>query len=388
MKIYLDHNAATPLEPAVFEAMRPYLVEKFGNPSSIHWAGREVKGPIELARGQVAKLLGCSPKELIFTSGGTEANSTVLRSVCGRGSEKGRHIIVSSVEHSSILDGCKALAGEGVDVTYLPVDREGRLAPEVVRSAIREDTLLVAVMHVNNEIGTIHPVESIGEIAGARDVWFHCDGVQAAGKLSLDLRRLKVDSYSISAHKFGGPKGIGAIYVRRGKSIAPLIFGEQENELRGGTPNVANIVGFGKAAELALAGLPTRIETARELGGDLLDELFRRIPSARLNGPKDDGRLPGTVNVSFPGVEGEAILINLDLLGIAVSTGSACSAGSVEPSHVLKAMGLPDEESRSAVRISLGPSNTRQEIDALLEALPPIIEKLMNLSNKGRKAAA
>ncbi|MBI2889182.1 MAG: cysteine desulfurase [Nitrospirae bacterium] len=380
MKIYFDHNAATPAHPEVAAAMQPFFGETFGNPSSIHGAGREAKGHVQIARRHVAELLGCSPREITFTSGGTEANSTAVLGAARERRERGRHIVVTRVEHSSILDPCKFLEGEGFEVTRLPVGPDGRLNPAHFQEAIRPDTILACVMNVNNETGNIYPIEPVAKIARERGVWSHCDAVQAVGKIPVDVRKLQVDSLSLSAHKFQGPKGIGALYVRRGLRLPPLVFGEQEDERRGGTENVAGIVGMGRAAQIAHRDHERHRSHTEALGHRLQVEILARIPGARLNGPDGEDRLYSTVNISFPKVEGEAILINLDLKGFAVSTGSACAAGSIQPSHVLLAMGRSEAEARSAVRLSLGPQNTRDEADALLGVLPGILEKLWALA--------
>jgi cysteine desulfurase len=379
-RVYLDNNATTPLAPEVFEAMKPYLLEDFGNASSIHWYGQRAKNAVEKARQQVAKLLNGRPSEVIFSSGGTESDNASIFGIVQAARAAAPHIITTGIEHHAVLNTAQALEKRGVSVTYVGVGASGVVDPEDVKRAIRPETVLISIMHANNEIGTIQPLEEIGGIAREHDVYFHTDAVQSVGKIPVDVEKLGVDLLSLSAHKFNGPKGVGATYIRRGTILKPLLYGgHHERDRRPGTENVPGIVGLGMAAELALAHLE---ETAQRVAG-LRDRLERgileRVPQVSVNG--DPGRrLPTTSNLCFDYVEGEGFVIAMDLRGIACSTGAACSSGSVEPSHVLAAIGRTPEQARSSIRLSLGRYNTGEDIDATLETLPAVVERLRSVS--------
>ncbi len=368
-RIYLDNAATTPLDPAVLQAMMPYLTELYGNPSSIHGTGQESQRALDRARKQTAAALGVRPQEIYFTSGGTESDNWAIRGAAFANREKGRHLITSAAEHHAVLHTFRWLEKQGFETTCLPVDRLGRVDPEEVRRAIRKDTILISVMAANNEIGTLQPVEEIGRIAREAGILFHTDAVQAVGAVPVDPEAWHADLLSLSAHKFHGPKGAGALYVRLGTRIEPLLFGgAQERGLRGGTENVAGIVGLGEAVEIAAAKLPERSEKVRALRDWLIRGVLERIPGAVLNGDPRN-RLPGNVHFSFPGLDGEALLLRLDLMGIACSGGSACTSGSPEPSHVLTAIGQGADLARSGLRITLGDRNTEEEIRETLDAL-------------------
>jgi len=379
-RIYFDHNATTPLAPEVLAAMLPYLTEEFGNASSIHAFGQNARGAVEQARSSVAALVGARAADIMFTSGGTESNNHAILGSVAAVPGKAKHVITSAIEHVAVLDPCRASAKNGVDLTVLPVDREGLVNPEDVRRAIRPETVLITMMLANNEIGTIEPIEEIGKIAAEKGIVFHTDAVQAAGKIPIDVEKLGVDLLSISAHKFCGPKGVGALYIRKGTQLGPLMYGgHSERDRRPGTEDVAAIAGMGKAAELALQGM--RTESARVLGlRDRLEQgLLDRVVHSWVNGARAL-RVPNTANLTFPFIEGEAMVIALDLKGIACSTGAACSSGAVEPSHVLMALGLAPEDARATLRLSLGHQTTEEEIDFALETIPPVIERLRQLS--------
>jgi cysteine desulfurase len=374
-RIYADHNATTPLAPEVLDAMLPYLREHFGNASSVHIFGRECRAAIDDARVRMAGLLGAQESEIIFTGGGTEADNTAVFGVARAARPRGRHIIASSIEHHAVLHACQYLEKTGeCDVTYLPVNRDCLVDPGDLRKAIRQDTVLVSVMSANNETGTIQPVKELAGIARERGVPFHTDAVQSFGKIPVNVNDWGVDLLSISAHKFYGPKGVGALYIRRGVKIDPLLFGgSHENDRRAGTENVAGIVGLAKAAELAVAKMPE--EQCRLFG--LCEKLAAgiQLPGVHRNGhPKQ--RIGNTINFSFEGCEHEGLLLGLDLEGVAVSSGSACAVGSLEPSHVLKAMGLPHELARAAVRFSFGRNNTAADVGYILEAVARVVERL------------
>ena len=386
-RIYLDHNATTPIRPEVLVAMMPFLTGEYGNASSIHALGQNARGAVEQARVQVAKLVGAHETEIMFTSGGTESDNYAILGAAGAFAGKTKHVITSAIEHVAALDPCKALAKQGVDVTFLPVDRDGAVNPEDVRRAIRPDTTLITIMLANNETGTIEPVEEIGRIAAEKGIAFHTDAVQAAGKIPIDVEKLDVDLLSISAHKFCGPKGVGALYIRKGTSVAPLLYGgHSERDRRPGTEDVAAIAGMGKAAELALAGMSADSARVRTLRDRLEQGLLARIPNAWVNGARAP-RVPNTANLTFPFIEGESIVIALDLKGIACSTGAACSSGAVEPSHVLLALGLAPADARATLRLSLGHQTTEDEIDSALATIPPVIERLRELSPTYKKPA-
>lgn len=379
-RIYFDHNATTPVPEEVFEAMVPFLKEQWGNPSSIHWAGRGTRKAVEDAREKVCALLNCTNTELIFTSSGTEGDNHAIKGLAYARRDKGNHIITTSVEHPAVLNTCKHLQKEGFEVTYLGVDKDGLISLDELQSAITPKTILISVMFANNETGVLFPLKEIGEIAKAKGIAFHTDAVQAAGKARIDVKDMNCDLLTISGHKLYGPKGIGALFVKRGVRLVPLIHGgHHERNRRGGTENVAGIVGMGKAAEIALRDMDKEIEHLGSLRDRLEKGMAERVPHIKVNGHAEK-RLPNTSNISFEFVEGESLLLNLDMKGIAASSGSACTSGSLEPSHVLIAMGLSHELSHGSVRFSLGKSNTAEEIDFLLETMPPIVERMRAMS--------
>lgn len=382
-RVYADYNATTPLDPQVLEAMLPYLREHFGNASSVHTFGREARAAIDDVRVRLAKLLGAQEGEIVFTGGGTEADNMALFGVVRARRKQGQHIITSSIEHHAILHGCQYLEKTGeCEVTYLPVSRECLVDPADLRQAIRPDSVLVSIMSANNETGTIQPVRELAAICRERGVTFHTDAVQSFGKQPVCVDDWGADLLSIAAHKFYGPKGVGALYVRRGTKLDPLLFGgSHENERRAGTENVAAIVGMGRAAELATARIEEEQSRLFELTEKLGESITQRIRSAHRNGHARQ-RIGNTINFSFEGCEEEGLLLGLDLEGVAVSSGSACAVGSLEPSHVLKAMGLPHELARSAVRFSFGKSSTAEDVDYILKALKRVVERLRAFSTK------
>jgi cysteine desulfurase len=386
-RIYFDHNATTPITPEVLAVMLPYLTEEYGNASSIHAYGQNAREAVEQARSSVATLVGARAADIMFTSGGTESNNHAILGAVAAAPGKAKHVITSAIEHVAVFDSCKALAKDGIDLTVLPVDRDGLANPENVRSAIRPETVLITLMLANNEIGTIEPIENIGKIAAEKGIVFHTDAVQAAGKIPIDVEKLGVDLLSISAHKFCGPKGVGALYIRKGTQLAPLMYGgHSERDRRPGTEDVAAIAGMGKAAELARLGMREQNERVRGLRDRLERGLLNRVPQSWANGARAP-RVPNTSNLTFPFIEGEAIVIALDLKGIACSTGAACSSGAVEPSHVLMALGLAPEDARATLRLSLGHQTTEEEIDFALETIPQVIERLRRLSPTYKKPA-
>lgn len=374
-QIYLDNNATTRVAPEVLEAMLPCYQNAYGNASSVHALGQEAKGLLDNARQQLAHLLNAEANEIVFTSGGTESDNLAIRGVAEASPRPKRHIITSRVEHHAVLHTCQALEKSGIDVTYLPVNDDGLVDPQDVRKAITPDTILISVMHSNNEIGTTQALKEIGQAAMEHDVYFHTDAVQAAGKLPLDVNDLNVDLLSVAGHKFHAPKGIGALYVRKGTRLRPLFFGgAHERNRRAGTENVPQIVGLGAAAELAENGLEDRARSIGELRDYFENEVCRRIPEVALNGSRTS-RISNTSNLRFEGADSESLVINLDLAGVACSTGSACASGSIEPSHVLLALGLPIEQAFSSVRFSLSRYTTRDEIEAVLEILPAVVSR-------------
>lgn len=388
MRIYLDHNATTPVDPRVADAVHEALRGCFGNASSIHAFGQAAKAALDDARSAVADLLGAQPNDVIFTGSGTEADNLAIRGVAEAALPAGRrHLIASAVEHEAVINTLKALSKRDWTSTLLPVGTAGVVDPADLEAAITDDTALVSVMHANNEIGTVQPVARLAEIAHGHGALFHTDAVQTAGKLPIDVTGLGVDLLSISAHKFNGPKGVGALWIRRGmRLVAPTTGGRQERNRRAGTENVPAIVGLGVAAGLAarkLAHEGTRLSALRDR---LEAALLHRIPDTTVNG--DGARVPNTTNISFHGVEAEALLIALDLEGIAVSTGSACSSGTLEPSHVLRAMGLTPRRAQSSIRFSLGLGNTDDEVQRVVDVLPPLVDKLRALSRTGARAHA
>ena len=384
--IYFDNNATTPLAPEAYEAMRPYLTEYYGNPSSIHSFGSQVSRKIEEARGQVAALVGAAdPVEIIFTSCGTEGDNAAIRAILEARPDK-RHIVTSQVEHPAVLETCRHLEKKGYRVTRLGVDGEGLLDLDELRDALTEDTALVSIMYANNETGVIFPIDAIGETVKSRAIPLHVDAVQAAGKIPLNMKKSPVDLLTISGHKFHGPKGVGALYVKKDIPFRPFILGgHQERSRRGGTENVAGIIGMGKAAELALKGIHDERKQVGELRDHLESSLLEACPGCRVNGHREK-RLANTLNVSFELLEGEAILVLLDEYGICASTGSACTAGSTEPSHVLRAMGVPPAWIQGAVRFSLSRYNKDEEVRFVTEKVPLVIERLRGLSALGKIA--
>jgi cysteine desulfurase len=379
-RIYLDHAATTPTHPEVVKAMLPYFTDAFGNPSSIYSYGLEAKGAIEEARTKVAELIGARSEEIIFTSGGTEADNFALKGVAYANEHKGNHIITTPIEHHAVMEACKFLERRGFMITYLSVDEYGLVNPQDVKKAITAKTILISVMHASNEVGTIEPISEIGKIAKEAGVYFHTDAVQAVGHIPVNVDELKVDLLSISAHKLYGPKGAGALYIRKGtRSVSLIHGGEQEKRRRAGTENVPAIVGLGKAMEIAGQTMNREVERLSYLRDKLIEGLVERIDNIRLNGhPRK--RLPNNVNVSVDFVEGESMLLNLDLEGICASTGSACSSSSLEPSHVLLALGLPAEQAHGSLRFTLGRENTEADVERVLEVLPRIVAGLRTMS--------
>lgn len=378
-RIYLDHAATTAVSKAVLDAMLPFFTECPGNASAVYATGREARKAVEEARKQAAAAIGAEPREILFTGGGSESDNQAVKGTAFALMGKGTHIITTAVEHPAVLNTCRWLEKQGFEVTYLMPDREGRIYPEQVRQAVRKDTVLISVMAANNEIGTIEPVTEIGQIAREKGIVFHIDAVQAVGAMPVDVNAWNADLLSLSAHKFNGPKGIGALYVRRGTRIDSLIHGgEQERGLRAGTENTAGIVGLGKAIEIAAVTLEENAEKTRRLRDRLTEGILSSVPDAFLNGPKE-GRLPNNCSVRFDRIDGEALLLRLDLAGIAGSAGSACTSGSQEISHVLKAVGLNDEEAKSSLRLTVGPENTEQEIDEAVAAVKDIVADLRRM---------
>ncbi|MBU0672097.1 MAG: cysteine desulfurase NifS [Candidatus Margulisbacteria bacterium] len=379
-RIYLDYAATTPVHPDVAAEMQPYFSEKFGNPSSIHSFGQEAKAAVERAREQVAGLIAAQPEEIVFTSGGTEANNFAVQGIALANEDRGNHIIVSKIEHHAVLEPARFLENHGFKVTFLPVDNDGLVHPEDVQKAITDKTILVSIMHANNEIGTIEPIEEISKITKEKGVYFHTDAVQTVGSIPVDVNKLGVDLLSTSAHKLYGPKGVGALYIRKGTRLEPFIRGGgQERHRRASTENVAGIVGFGKACELAKNELQSRIDHLIPLRDKLIKGIKDNIQDVVLNGHPSI-RLPKNVDITVKYVEGESMLLNLDIEGIAVSTGSACSSGALEPSHVLMATGISPELAHGSIRFTLGRLTTDEDIDRVLEVYPKIVEKLRKMS--------
>ena len=379
-RIYLDYAATTPTHPEVVKTMLPYFTDIFGNPSSIHTCGQEAKGAIDEARIKVAELIGAETEEIVFTSGGTEADNFALKGVAFANESKGNHIITSAIEHHAVIEAGGFLAKRGFSVTYLPVDKYGVVNPEDVKKAITSKTILISIMHANNEIGTIQPITEIGKIARDTGVYFHTDAVQTAGHIPVDVNLLGVDLLSMSAHKLYGPKGIGALYIRKGTRLIPFMHGgEQERGRRASTENIPGIVGFGRAAELARQGTNEEVEHLTYLRDKLIQGILENIGHTYLNG-HPARRLPNNINVSIEFVEGESMCLNLDLAGICASTGSACSSGSVDASHVLLALGLPHIRAHGSLRFSLGKWTSEEEIEHVLDVLPGIVAKLRAMS--------
>ena len=384
-KVYLDYSATTPVRDEVLKEMLPYFTEHFGNASSLYTIGLESKAAIDKAREQVANLIGASPKEIYFTGGGSEADNWVLESIANdmKSKGKGNHIITSRIEHHAVLHTCQFLEKNGYEVTYLDVEKDGTVTPEALEKAIRDDTVLISIMYINNEIGTIEPIRELAEVAHKHGILFHTDAVQAVGNTPIDVKAAGIDMLSMSSHKIYGPKGEGALYVRRGVRIPSFIHGgAQEMGKRAGTENLAGIVGFGKAAELAKQNLENHVRHCSELRDYLVQQIMEKIPDVYLNGPADMSRRhPGNANITFEYIEGESILLLLDSFGIAVSTGSACSSKSLEPSHVLSAIGVPDEMIHGTIRFTVGDFTTKEDIDYTVECLVKVVERLREISS-------
>lgn len=379
-RIYMDHSATTPVRPEAAEVVLEYMTNKYGNPSSVHYFGREAKAAIDKARGQVAALIKAQPEEIVFTSGGTEADNIAIQGVAKAYADKGKHIITSAIEHHAILNTCAALEKEGFNVTYLPVDEMGLISPAHVEKAITPETILISIMHANNEVGTIQAIADIGKIARKHGIIFHTDAVQSLSKVPVDVEELNVDLLSGSGHKIYAPKGIGFLFVRRGVKLKNIMFGGgQEWKKRAGTENLIGIVGLGVAAELAGQEMDSEVKRLIKLRDKLITGIEERIPHVKLNGHPQE-RVATNVNFCYEFIEGESLLLSLDLKGVAASSGSACSSGSLEPSHVLIAMGLSHEIAQGSVRMTLGKDNTEEDIDYVLEVLPPIVERLRAMS--------
>ena len=378
--IYMDNSATSPVKEEVFNAMIPYLKEEFGNPSTFYKLGRDAKKAVEEARANVAKLINAETKEIIFTSGGTESDNMAIKGVALKYEDKGKHIITTEIEHPAVLRTCEFLESRGYEVTYLPVDENGIISTEDLKNAIREDTILISVMHANNEIGTIQPIEEVGKIAKENGILFHCDAVQSVGKIPVDVKKANIDLLSISSHKIYGPKGVGAIFIRKGVKLELLIHGGgQENGLRSGTENVPGIVGFGKAAELAYEQLDENIAKLSQMRDALIEKILDRIPEAYLNGDREN-RLPNNANFRFAAIEGEGLILRLDAKGINGATGSACSSKSLKASYVLSALGLEDAEIHGSLRLSLGTENNLEDVDIVVDALEEVVAGLRRMS--------
>ncbi len=378
--IYLDNNATTKTDDEVLKAMFPYFSESYGNPSSIYKIGRENRRAVEEAREKVAEVLNCEPNEIYFTAGGSESDNTAIRGIAYSYKKKGNHIITSKIEHPAVLETCKQLEKEGFEVSYIGVDENGIVKLDELQSAIRPTTTLITIMFANNEIGTIEPIKEIGEIAKKNNIVFHTDAVQAVGSVRIDVQELNIDSLSLSGHKFYGPKGIGALYVKKGVQFQKFINGgHQERNKRAGTENVPGIVGLGKAIELAYQDLEEHNKKIKELRDYYVEQIEKRVPYIKVNGDREK-RLPGNSNISFRFIEGEGLLLNLDLKGICASSGSACTSGSLDPSHVLLAIGLPHEIAHGSLRISIGKYNTKEEIDYTIDSIVEIVARLREMS--------
>jgi cysteine desulfurase len=383
-RIYMDHSATTPVAPEVLAAMLPYFGEKFGNASSLHRSGREAKEALEDSREKVAALLGARAEEIIFTSGGTESENLALKGIARKNRKHGKHIITTQIEHPAILETCRALEKDGFEVTYLPVTGEGLVELSTLEASIRPDTILISVMHANNEVGTIQPLEEIGRLAAERDIYLHSDAVQSVGKIPVNVDDLGVDLLSLSAHKLYGPKGVGALYIRKGTKLESIIQGGgHERGLRSGTENISGIVGLARAAELAERDMPREAERLAGLRDRLAELVLGKVKDAWINGTMKK-RLPGNLNFGFRYVEGESLLLFLDSKGICVSTGSACSSHKLEPSHVLMSLGLKAEECHGSLRITLGMSNTMEEIEYVAGSIVEAVERFRGISALGR----
>ena len=378
---YMDYSATTYVKPEVLDAMMPFFTEKFGNPSSFYGISRETKMAVDNARAQVAKAINCDPNEVYFTGGGSEADNWAIKGIATAHMKKGNHIITTKIEHHAVLHTCEFLEKFGFEVTYLDVNEEGFIDLKQLESAITDKTILVSIMFANNEIGTIQPIKEIGAICREKKVLFHTDAVQAIGSVPVDVKEMNIDLLSLAGHKLYGPKGIGALYIRKGVRIDNLIHGGgQERGRRAGTENIPGVVGLGKAIEIATENIEENRARLTVLRDKLIDGILERIPYARLNGPRGDKRLPGNSNISFEFIEGESILLSLDFEGICASSGSACTSGSLDPSHVLLAIGLPHEKAHGSLRTTLGAASTEEDVEKLLNELPPIIERLRNMS--------
>lgn len=379
-RIYLDHAATTYTSKEVLNEMLPFFTEHFGNPSSVHQFGREVKKSIDVARDRVAKAIGALPEEIYFTAGGSEADNLAIKGVAYANKSKGNHIITTKIEHPAVLETCEQLEKEGFEVTFLDVDQYGLINPEDVRKAIKDNTILISIMYANNEIGTIQPITEIAKIANEKKVYFHTDAVQAIGSVRINVKEQNIDMLSMAGHKFYGPKGVGALYVRKGVKLVSIIHGgSQERKRRAGTENVPGIIGIGKAIELAYQKFDENNSRLLMLRSKLIDGIMSKVPHTRLNGHPEN-RLPNNTSFCFEFIEGESLLLNLDLKGIAGSSGSACSSGSLEPSHVLLAIGLSHEIAHGSLRLSLGEVNTEEDIDYVLQVLPEIVDRLRQMS--------
>lgn len=378
--IYFDNAATTRLDDEVLQEMLPYLKENYGNASSIYKLGRESRKAVEESRERIAKVLNCKPNEIYFTAGGSESDNTAIKGIAKSNKKKGNHIITSKIEHPAVLETCKQLEKEGFEITYISVDENGIVDLEELKKSIKPTTILITIMFANNEIGTIQPIEEIGKIAKENNIYFHTDSVQAVGNVKIDVQKLNIDSLSLSGHKFYGPKGIGALYVKTGVKFEKFIDGgHQERNKRAGTENVAGIVGIGKAIELTYENLDEHNKKIKELRDYYVEQVKEKIPYIKINGDMEK-RLPGNSNISFRFIEGEGLLLNLDLKGICASSGSACTSGSLDPSHVLLAIGLPHEIAHGSLRISIGKYNTKEEIDYLVENLVEIVNRLREMS--------
>lgn len=378
--IYFDNAATTKLDDEVLQEMIPYLKENYGNASSIYKLGRESRKAVEDSREKIAKVLNCKPNEIYFTAGGSESDNTAIKGIARANKSKGNHIITSKIEHLAVLETCKQLEKEGFEISYISVDENGIINLEELKKSIKPTTILITIMFANNEIGTIQPISEIGKIAKENNIYFHTDAVQAIGSVRIDVQKLNIDSLSLSGHKFYGPKGIGALYVKTGVKFEKYISGgHQERNKRAGTENVAGIVGIGKAIELAYDNLEEHNEKIKELRDYYVEQVKSKIPYIKINGDMEK-RLPGNSNISFRFIEGEGLLLNLDLKGICASSGSACTSGSLDPSHVLLAIGLPHEIAHGSLRITIGKYNTKEEIDYLVENLVEIVNRLREMS--------
>lgn len=379
-RIYFDHSATTPVDREVAELMLEYMTEKYGNPSSVHAFGRETRKAVEEAREKVAALINAAPNEIFFTSGGTEGDNLALKGVAYANRKKGNHIITTNIEHHAILHTCEYLEKQGFTITYLPVDEHAMVRMEDLKNAITDQTILISVMFANNEVGTIQPIKEIGQLAKEKGIYFHTDAVQAVGSYPIDVKELNIDLLTMSGHKFHASKGVGALYIRRGVKVEEIQHGGgHERNMRAGTENVPGIVGLGKAAEIAKRDMDKKIAYIKGLRDKIIAGIMEKVPHVKLNGHPEQ-RMPGNVNFSFLFIEGESLLLNLDMKGIAASSGSACTSGSLDPSHVLLAMGLTHEVAHGSLRVTLGRGNTEEEVDYFLEIVPEIVERLRSMS--------